>query len=48
MDRYGEGNIKAPKDSDGIGRFGKVWIGKVEALAWQTHGTQGVAGKEVF
>jgi hypothetical protein len=33
MGRYGKG-IKAPKDSDGIGRFGKDWVGKVDLLAW--------------
>ncbi len=34
MGGYGKGNIKAPKDSDGIGMFGKDWIGKVDLLAW--------------
>jgi hypothetical protein len=43
-----EKGIKAPKHSDGIGRFGKDWIWKVDILAWQRHGTQRVAGEGEF
>ncbi len=41
-----EKGFEAPKHRDGIGRFGKDWIGKVDILAWQRHGTQGVAGRD--